>query len=231
MRDDDPQTPVTETVSLGGTTGGGRLAALFKRLAPRQQGTLFVGSTMILGVVVLTTVVLTRSDPASSRQAGTSPPDGAAATAPVHGAVPSPETQLDEDRVWVGYHGVMVALPQSWAHTNSGACGTTRSWITAPPPRARIRSAWRTRHDSGRSCCGYDKTSHGPNSSTTASRRAKSMGSRCSAPDPEGRTGIPPIPRVASTDTLVVLRSPDSAHHYPAGREPDPHTRRLGERA
>jgi hypothetical protein len=122
----------TETVSLGGAVGGGRLNALVTRIGARQQSIMIVGSTVLLGLVVLGAIMLAGNDPDEPdppAEPSSSPLMSPAPTMPDTSRSAAPHGR----RVWVGYHDLMISVPRSWAHSDTVSCGTTPDTAAAYP--------------------------------------------------------------------------------------------------
>jgi hypothetical protein len=113
-----------ETVAFGSAVKPGRLTQWLRNRSPRQMSAMLVGSTALLGVVVLITVV-SSGKPSTDRADPEQPQSGGDLDAAAVGPPANPDV---DGRVWIGYDGVMVSVPRAWVQHRDG-CGFT---ATAP---------------------------------------------------------------------------------------------------
>lgn len=135
---DEREDPEPETVSFGTGSGRGRLSRWISRLSLHQQSILLVGSTALLAVVVLITVVDSDRSP-SERSAERSAPPTSGPDAAAVGTQPT--EQAHGPYVWVGYRGLMVSMPRAWAASDPRSCDITSTL----PPRQWVRARCATR--------------------------------------------------------------------------------------
>lgn len=125
--DDEPDPPASETVAIGGETAGGRFSRWIERRSARQSSTMFVGSTVLLGALVLVAIAVSDgsddSEPNIDTGAGSPAP-------PPPPPLPPPPAQSTGATVYIGYRGVMVAVPRHWVDSKPRQC---RVAYTAPP--------------------------------------------------------------------------------------------------
>jgi hypothetical protein len=125
--DDEPDAPASETVAFGGETAGGRFSRWVERRSARQARTMFVGSTVLLGALVLVAIAVSNGpddrEPNIDTGAGSPAP-------PPPPPLPPPPAQSTGATVYIGYRGVMVAVPRHWVGSKPRPC---RVAATAPP--------------------------------------------------------------------------------------------------
>ena len=195
---DEREDPEPETVSFGTGSGRGRLSRWINRLSLRQQSILLVGSTALLAVVVLITVVDSDRSP-SERSAERSAPPTSGPDAAAVGTRPT--EQAHGPYVWVGYRGLMVSMPRAWAASDTRSCDIAYHGAAPSMGPGPLRD---------RSCfCRERRLAH-PNAfgrsfngTRTAETRSTLRPARCGAWVPAGRR----LSAGGLSNTIVVITS------------------------
>jgi len=138
MQHDEEEPAPAELVEFGGEERPpSRWSAMLDRLLSflTTQKAIAIGAAVILGAVVLSTVVATSGDggDGGASAAAELPPTS---PAPVRFAPGADEARTAPETTWVGYRGVMLAVPSAWVQSAGGCATAPAGWVGYPgsPP-------------------------------------------------------------------------------------------------